>query len=116
MNKNDVVRKRLLEAYNTHEVATWTIYGEDPNCDLGGSHHEPLLETVTGTYCNVVDYALELAGFFQWGSGGRIVKQPSAVKNVDKLNSPHVKRLEREREQLMKQVEDINTAIKEATK
>lgn len=74
MSNNDAVRKRLMEKYHAKESGTWRILGEDPNCDFGGHHHEPELGSVTGTYENVVDYAMTMKGFFQWGSGGRIVK------------------------------------------
>lgn len=50
----------------------WKIFGEDPNCDMGGSHHEPYLETVEGTLKDAVMYAIELKGFWNWGGGGRL--------------------------------------------
>jgi hypothetical protein len=31
-------RKRLLEKHSVEEKGIWQIYGEDPNCDLGGPH------------------------------------------------------------------------------
>lgn len=43
---------RYLKTYNgrklfeTHDLETegmWQVYGEDPNCDWGGSHYEPRL-------------------------------------------------------------------------
>ena len=110
---NDHVRKRLLEAYPANEFGTWRILGEDPNCDFGGSHHEPELETVTGTYKNVVEYATTLRGFFQWGSGGRLVKVPSSHKNVDNIvNNPRVKELEKERDKLRARITEIEKELK----
>lgn len=38
----------LIETYPLDQEGIWQIYGEDPNCDLGGHHYEPLLATVTG--------------------------------------------------------------------
>jgi hypothetical protein len=65
-------RNRLLQKYDANSVGEWEIYGEDPNCDLGGYHHEPFLEKVSGRYLDVVEYALSLPRFFDWGSGGDI--------------------------------------------
>jgi hypothetical protein len=68
-------RERLLkEKYQPNEFGLWEIRGEDPNCDLGGSHHEPLLTRVEGTYSDAVEAALSLDGFWTWGFGGRIKK------------------------------------------
>lgn len=55
-----------------HKIATWNIYGEDANCDLGGFHHEPLIATVHGTFNKALNYAARLPRFWAWGSGGRI--------------------------------------------
>lgn len=51
-------------------VAFWEIRGEDPNCDMGGHHHQPYLGTVQGRLREVIEYAVELPGFWQWGGGG----------------------------------------------
>ena len=100
-DKHEGTRKRLLEEHSGSDYGTWRILGEDPNCDLGGAHHEPELETVTGTYANVVEYALTLPSFFQWGYGGRIVKVATRHKNIDKImTNPRIKQLQEERKQL----------------
>lgn len=62
---------RLFKEYSPDEYGIWEIYGEDPNCDMGGSHIEPLLETVEGRLEDVVQYGVTLPRFWQWGSGGR---------------------------------------------
>lgn len=114
---NDHVKKRLLEAHPANEFGTWRILGEDPNCDLGGHHHEPELETVSGTYANVVEYAITLQGFFQWGSGGRIVKIPSHHRNIDQIiNNPKVKSLETERTKLQKRLNEIEKELQDIGK
>lgn len=66
--------KDLLKDYALSENGTWEIYGEDPNCDMGGSHVEPKLETVEGKLDDVVNYGVKLKGFWQWGAGGRFKK------------------------------------------
>lgn len=65
----------LTRKYNIqNDCGIWQIYGEDSNCDFGGTHYEPLLETVEGKLTDVIDYAVNLQGFWSWGGGGRIEK------------------------------------------
>lgn len=112
-DNKDYTRKRLLDEHLKGEQGTWKILGEDPNCDLGGHHYEPELETVIGTYSNVVEYALGLKGFFCWGAGGRIVRlaPPGGLVNVDTLTNPAVKKLEDERKQLQQRLKAIETEL-----
>lgn len=60
--------------YSDNEYGTWQVYGEDPNCDFGGSHHQPYLGTYQGKFIDVARKAVELVGFWQWGAGGEIRK------------------------------------------
>jgi hypothetical protein len=108
---NDHVKDRLLKAYPSDTAGTWRILGEDPNCDWGGPHSEPELETVTGNYGNVVKYALTLPRFFTWGGGGRIIKV-EAVKNVDELHSAKVKELKAARIKLAKELVQVERELK----
>lgn len=59
--------RKLLEKHDLDEEGTWQIYGEDPNCDMGGYHHTPFLETVEGRLRDVIEYAVCLGSF--WGVG-----------------------------------------------
>lgn len=110
-------RARLLENYSPNEYGTWKIFGEDQNAELAGPHHEPKLETVNGTYKNVVDYALTLNGFFSWGRGGRIEKKASLTKltNVDLLVNPKVLVLRDEKLKLQARLEEIEKEIFDLT-
>jgi len=60
--------------YPLTEYGTWKVLGEDPNCDMGGPHHEPHLATLTGTLEDVIRKAVTMNGFWAWGGGGRFVK------------------------------------------
>jgi len=71
-NNIDRVRGKLIKNYPADEIGTWEIRGEDHNCDFGGSHHMPTLGYFNGKYQDVLEYALNLSGFFAWGSGGDI--------------------------------------------
>lgn len=112
---DDHVRKSLLTKYPSGQEGVWQIYGEDPNCDLGGSHIEPHLETVSGRYADVVDYALKLNGFFTWGSGGRIVpyKYPNVKQIPDRRGPEYLKALCKEKEVLLKRLTEIELELKE---
>lgn len=70
--RNHPKRKTLLANYPATRYGIWVVRGEDPNCDLGGSHVEPLIGYVEGMYEIVVDWALVQPAFFAWGSGGSI--------------------------------------------
>jgi hypothetical protein len=63
-------------------VGTWKITGEDPNCDMGGYHHEPSLGLFEGKLKDVVAHAVNLTGFYSWGGGGsiKLYKQPTVTK------------------------------------
>jgi hypothetical protein len=96
--------RKLLEQHNLNENGLWKIYGEDPNCDLGGAHHEPELGLVEGCLKDVIEYAVELPRFWQWGSGGRIVK----VDVVRKINAES----NAKRARLMAEAEDLELRLK----
>lgn len=75
--------KKMLEKHSLDEYGQWEIFGEDPNCDFGGHHHTPYLQTVEGTLDAVINYAVELPAFWQWGAGGEIIK--TEVKTIKVL-------------------------------
>jgi len=76
--------RKLLGEHNLYEEGTWQVYGEDPNCDLGGPHHEPNLGLLEGKLRDVIEVAVNLPGFWAWGGGGRIVKYAApVVRKVD---------------------------------
>ena len=72
--------KRILEEYSLAVPGIWEIRGEDPNCDFGGYHHQPYLETVNCTLEKAIKYAVTLDRFFTWG--GWWYNQKVKVKNI----------------------------------
>lgn len=66
--------RELFKKHKLDEEGIWEIYGEDPNCDFGGSHHMPKLGTFSGTLSKVLEIAVNLSGFYTWGGGGEIRK------------------------------------------
>ena len=62
--------KELMKKHALEDVGVWQVYGEDPNCDLGGSHHQPLLGTFSGKLKNIVAKGVTMQRFWTWGAGG----------------------------------------------
>lgn len=60
------------EIINDGEYSIWNVYGEDSNCDMGGSHIEPFLGAVEGTYRQAAEWAVKHTRFYAWGGGGSI--------------------------------------------
>lgn len=76
---------KLLREYPLSTIGTWQIFGEDPNCNFGGHHHQPLLDTVYGTLDSAIRHAVSLPSWYTWGgtwggSGGDI--KPVKVKTL----------------------------------
>lgn len=66
--------KDLLKKHNLQEKGYWEVRGEDPNCDLHGSHYTPLIGYYFGTLEDVLKIAVEDHRFYTWGAGGEIKK------------------------------------------
>lgn len=66
--------KKLINEHSMEEEGVWKVLGEAPNCDFGGTHHQPSLCICRGKLKDVIREAVNLKGFFSWGSGGDIKK------------------------------------------
>ena len=66
--------KQLLSKHSLDEKGLWKVKGEDPNCDMGGSHHQPDLGVVEGTLQEALEYGLAHKDFYSWGGGGDFEK------------------------------------------
>lgn len=108
---NDYIRERLLRDRDPNESGSWHVYGEDPNCDLGGPHHEPYLGVFKGRFADVVDKALALPSFFTWGSGGRIDKAHITEVTYAEPKAPTKKALRAERSRLQKRIKEIDAKL-----
>jgi hypothetical protein len=60
--------------YKLETEGIWNVYGEDPNCDLGGSHIEPFLGRFEGRFIDVLEHAVTMPRFYAWGGGGKVKK------------------------------------------
>lgn len=66
--------QRLLKQHTLNSFGVWSVHGEDPNCDMGGSHSQPLLGFYEGMLDTVIRLAVQLPKFWNWGAGGSITK------------------------------------------
>lgn len=104
--------RRLLEQHKLTEEGLWQIQGEDANCDFGGSHHMPDLGIVEGVLKDVIEYAVELPRFWQWGGGGSITKIGPIPKINPQTNAERAN-LAAEAADLEKRLKEINKRLKE---
>jgi len=106
--------RELLKKHKLTDEGIWHIFGEDPNADLHGAHHQPDLGIVTGKLEDIIRYAISLPKFWQWGAGGDIkfigktlpkIDANSAIRR-EELNA-EVKRLEERLKQAKKELGDL---------
>lgn len=96
--------------YPDHQEGIWEVRGEDPNCDFGGSHHQPYLGTFSGKYIDVVNMAVNLGGFWTWGAGGEI--KLVTIKKVDSVSNAERLRLKQELQDLELRAAEIKEKLK----
>jgi len=77
--------QELVKRYPDLTVTgVWSVSGEDPNADLGGSHHKPFLGKFRGRLTDVIDHAVNLSGFWSWGGGGDIrMSAPEEIVDIE---------------------------------
>lgn len=94
----------------------YSVYGEDPNPDMGGSHITPFLGNVEGTFTEVLEYAANnMSRFYAWGGGGHVVPYSSLNESSEPVVLNQAKKLKLSRkEKLNKLVSaDIEKLIDE---
>ena len=92
----------------------YSVYGEDHNCDMGGSHSNPFLGNVEGTFKDVLEYAAnEMSGFYTWGGGGYIKPYASVSGNSAPIVLNSARKLKLERKAKLRRIacEDIDYMI-----
>lgn len=103
------VRQQLLGKHPRDRFGLWEIRGEDSNCDLGGSHHMPLLTRVEGTYEDAVALAISLDGFFNWGAGGSV--ELVEFSKLEKGTEARLRGLQDKRKKLRLQLDEVETEL-----
>lgn len=87
----------------------YAVYGEDPNCDMGGSHSNPFLGTVEGTFNDVLEHAANhMKGFYTWGGGGYIKPTNTLKENYEPIVLDKTKKLKLERKEKLKKLTRAN--------
>jgi len=90
----------------------YSVYGEDPNCDMFGSHISPFLGNVEGTFQEVLEYAANnMKRFYAWGGGGHIVPYKEKKENVEPIVLNKGKKLKLERKAKLKKLIQIDIDI-----
>lgn len=89
----------------------WHVTGEDPNCDFGGSHHQPTLGYFEGVLSDVVEYAVNLPCFWQWGAGGNF--ELVEVVKVDNKTAIRMVEMKAEKESLEERLAAVKRALGE---
>lgn len=100
----------LMKKYRPEETGIWQIFGEDPNCDFGGCHSQPSLGFVEGALEDVIEYAVELPGFWQWGAGGDIRKLDKVTK-VDNKTVQRRKYLNERRAEYQEMIKAVDVEL-----
>ncbi len=102
----------LLKKHDLTEYGLWEVKGEDPNCDFGGSHHEPFLGHYEGALADVIDIAVQLQGFWQWGAGGKINKVKSIkLSNNIQQDLLELKTLEFQQKELSEKIIELKKRL-----
>lgn len=101
--------KELLKKHCLDEFGQWQVFGEDPNCDLGGHHYEPPLGVFAGKLEDIIKHAVNLSGFWQWGGGGRIEKI-NIITISPEANEKRIK-LNKEKEIILKRLKEIDEQL-----
>jgi hypothetical protein len=102
--------RKLLENHSLKQHGIWKIQGEDPNCDMGGSHYQPELGIVEGKLEDVIRYAVELPNFWTWGGGGDITLIPQP-KKIDGNSVARRAELLKRKDELEKELKQINSEL-----
>jgi len=115
---NGYTGTELLKSYFLNEKGVWRILGEDPNCDMAGSHSQPFLCLFSGTLDQAINHAISLPSFFTWGSGGTIIKEKVEGKRqldygevVKALRETTMNGLTKEQRAINEKLLDINQLI-----
>ena len=105
--------RKLLEQYPMSTTGIWHIFGEDANAELSGSHYMPPLGIVEGKLEDVLQYAVELPDFWQWGAGGEIRYLGTSIPKINADTAKKREALKREIEAAESNLADKKQRLKE---
>jgi hypothetical protein len=102
----------LLNMYTLDTMGAWLIFGETLNADFGGFGHRPELGTVRGKLADVIEYAVDLPGFWSCGAGGDIEYVNMDIPLISKETNAERRRLLAERDTLQIRLNEIDGKLK----
>lgn len=101
--------KRLLQQHSLETQGLWQVYGEDPNCDMHGSHYMPEIGLFEGKLELVIRHAVDHNKFWQWGAGGEFKKV--TVTKITGESLAEIKRLKDIKRHLEDELHNINQRL-----
>jgi len=111
MNKERTIGQLIKNSkYSNNQQGIWLVKGEDSNPDLHGHHHMPTLGYFEGQYADVVEFAVNLKGFYAWGSGGSV--ELISVQTVDPQTAKKLEEANRELRKLKETEESLKERIR----
>lgn len=72
--------KMISDLGGLQSYGTWKISGADPNCDLGGYHHQPHLDTVESTLLQAIQHAFTFNEWYSWGGAAGSISKVNVKK------------------------------------
>jgi hypothetical protein len=102
---NSYSGQALLKKHSLADYGIWKVRGEDSNPDMGGYHNPPELGIFEGKLEDVINYAVNLSGWYTWGSGGDI--EAYSHKKIKKITADSVNELKNKR----KKVKDLKAEL-----
>lgn len=103
--------QELLREHSLDKVGIWKVLGEDSNCDMGGTHYQPELGIFEGKLKDIIQHAVELRSFWQWGGGGSIREIGKPIK-IDASTTARLAELRARKELLDAELAVINRELK----
>lgn len=101
----------LLKENKLSDYGVWKVTGEDPNADLGGYHHNPLIGYAEGTLEDVIAWAVEQPRWYAWGRGGHIERWNPKIVKVNKNTLKEETKLRRRQSELEAELEELKKRI-----
>ena len=107
--QRDRAKERLCAKYPFETKGTWVVKGEASNADMAGPHIMPTLGYFSGKYVDVIEYALDMNGFFAWGAGGSV--EAIKVEPITQSKTKQLKDAKRELSKVKQREDELNKQI-----
>lgn len=99
----------LQKKYHLDAKGVWHVEGENGETGMGPSTAKNF-GLFQGSLSDVIDYVVDLPGFWEWGRGGTITK--AKIEKLDSLEFAEKKRLRKALDEARKTVADLEFELK----